>query len=132
MSGAAREPEARGRERVELEIFAPGELLLPAEMIDRLGLEAGDPIAVVVGRDALRLMLYDELRRAVEECVDMESAWSLADDFHRQPLTAVLAGGRLPIPQEVVAVEIGERWVLEVVEERLGPVIFLLRIPNGA
>ena len=126
---ASRRAEVRAGEQVELEVKAPGELLLPPELLDRLGLGPGDLVAFEAGRHSVRLELYEEFFGSVGSG---EGAWVLAQDFLRQPSAAVLAGGRLPVPRKVVALETGERWVLQIVRRGLGHEIFLFRVSCGA
>jgi hypothetical protein len=115
-------------EQVDLRVDVPGELVLPQEILDRLHLEPGDLVALEPGAHSVRLDLYREALASFSEDRDDESTRQLVEDLLDQPLTAVLAGGRLPIPEDVLPLAVGDRCVLQIVARGLVHEIFLFRV----
>jgi hypothetical protein len=131
MSRVAERPRPRAGEQVDLVASAAGELLLPQEVLERLHLEPGDRIAFEPGPHSIRLELYLEALASLPRDRDEEPARRLVEEFLRQPSTALLAGGRLPIPAEVPPLAAGDRCVLQIVARGLVHEIFLFKVRAG-
>jgi hypothetical protein len=112
MSRVAERPRPRAGEQVDLWAEVPGELVLPREVLDRLHLEPGDRIAFEPGHHSVRLDLYLEVLASLPEDRDTEPTRRLVEEFLGQPSTALLTGGRLPIPPEILPLASGKRCVL--------------------
>ena len=91
-----------------------GELTLPQELLTRLRLTLGDLIAIERGPLSVRLDLYRDFLDSDWEGLSPETARHLVEEYLCQPLTAILPGGRLPFPHEVLPLAIGDRLVLQV------------------
>jgi hypothetical protein len=142
MSRVAERQRARAGEQVDLRVEVPGELVLPREVLDRLRLDPGDRIAFEPGPHSIRLDLYLEVlgslgnpalaRGGAAEDRDREPARRLVEEFLSQPSTALLTGGRLPIPHEVLPLAGGDRCVLQIVPRGLVHEIFLFKVGADA
>ena len=140
MSQVAERP--RAGEQADLVASAAGELVLPEEVLDRLHLEPGDLVALDPGPHSVRLELYLEVLASlglpalapsgVAEDRDEEPGRRLVEEFLGQRSTALLAGGRLPIPPEVLPLAAGDRCVLQIVARGLVHEIFLFRVAADA
>lgn len=132
MSRVAERQRARAGEQVDLWVEVPGELVLPREVLDRLRLDPGDRIAFEPGPHSVRLDLYLEVLASLPEERDQEPAGCLVEEFLSQPSTALLTGGRLPIPPEILPLAAGDRCVLQIVPRGLVHEIFLFKVAADA
>lgn len=104
----------RSTEQFDLVVGVAGELTLPPELLTSLQLTMGELISIETCPLSLRLGLYRNLLASDWEGLSLESAWQLVDRYLCQPLTAVLAAGRLPIPNDVLPLAVGDRLVLQI------------------
>lgn len=131
-SAAGRVPKAGWGEQHDLTVAEAGALTLPHALSGRLGLAPGDLLSVEPGPVSLRLEIYRELLAADWEGLSSESAWRCVEEFLGRPLTAVLAGGRLPIPADLLPLARGDRVVLQVVGRGLFHDLFVFRAGGDA
>jgi len=132
MSAVAERPHPRVGEQVDLLVSVAGELVLPEEVLDRLHLEPGDLVALEPGSHSVRLDLYLEVLASLPADRDEGSTRQLVEEFLALTWAALLAGGRLPIPAEVLPLAVGDRCVLQIVARGRMHEIYLFRVTGDA
>ena len=119
--------DRRTDEQVELQVVVAGELTLPPDLLATLQLTPGELIAIESGSLSIRLDLYRDFLDSDWEGLSEETARRLVEEYLCRPLTAVLSGGRLPIPCDVLSLGVGDKVVLQVRPAGLHDAIFLFR-----
>jgi len=114
-------------DQVDLVVGVAGELTLPAELLTKLRLTTGELIALESRPHSVRLDLYRDFLASDWEGLSPETARHLVEEYLCQTLTAVLPGGRLPVPDDVLALKVGDRLVLQVRPAGLHHEVFLFR-----
>lgn len=128
-------PPAPGRlsadDQVDLVVDVAGEVTLPPALLRRLQLTDFQLVAVESGRLSLRLRLYREFLASDWGGLPPETVRHLVAEYLRHPLTAMLPGGRLPFPEDVLPLGVGDRLVLQVRAVGLHHELFLFRAGGG-
>lgn len=114
-------------ETLSLEVEAEGRVHLPAQVLEDLGLEPGDLLALTQNTISVRLDLYKELTEDLRRSVKEPQRWRYLDQFPKRKLTSVESDGSVVIPPEVLRVTPRDRLTLDVVTEGLRSALYLFR-----
>jgi len=114
---------------VEVIVGPGGEILLPLEVREVLGLRAGELLSVMRQPLSLRLEIYSEFL-ADWEAVLPPYRWRYLEAFLSRPLASLGEGGALNVPPGLLPVREGDRVILETVRRGLCHEIFLYRVED--
>jgi hypothetical protein len=124
------EPSRPGMgEQVEVIVGPGGEILLPLEVREALGLRAGEIFSVLRQPLSLRLEIYSEFL-ADWESVLPQYHWRYLEAFLSQPLASLSEGGALNVPPGLLPLREGDRVILETVRRGLCHELFLYRVED--
>ncbi|HYU31556.1 MAG TPA: hypothetical protein VEW48_05295 [Thermoanaerobaculia bacterium] len=113
MSGI--EPPRFRAGRFEIAVEAGGRLPLPPELVQNLGLEPGDIVALKPAAGSLTVRFYRQVLTFPWEEAAPAARWWFTMELLRLPLTAIDETGALVIPPEVLRLSEGDRLVLRIV-----------------
>jgi hypothetical protein len=114
-------------DRFSLEVEAPGLLLLPLSVRERLRLEPGALLSLTRNVISLRLDPYQDLLDDLHRSVREPNGWSCLEPFLQKTLTAVGADGTVYFPRDLLELRAGDLISLEVVTEGLRHALYLYR-----
>jgi bifunctional DNA-binding transcriptional regulator/antitoxin component of YhaV-PrlF toxin-antitoxin module len=100
--------------RFEIVVEAGGRLPLPAELVQTLGLEPGDIVALKPVASSWRVRFYRQVLTFPWEEAAPLARWWFTAELLRLPLTALDESGAIVIPPEVLRTSAGDRMVLRV------------------
>jgi len=117
------------REQVEINVGPDGEILLPFQVREALGLRAGELLSVLRQALSLRLEIYSEFL-ADADAVLPQYRWRYLEAFLSRPLASVGEEGDLGLPPGLLPLREGDRVILETVRRGLCHEIFLYRVED--
>jgi hypothetical protein len=117
-------------EQVEVVVGPGGEILVPLEVREALGLRAGELLSVLRQPLSLRLEIYGEFLADNWEAVSPRNRWHYLEAFLSRPLASMGEGGDLNVPPGLLPVQEGDRVILETVRRGLCHELFLYRIED--
>ena len=117
------------REQVEINVGPHGEILLPFQVREALGLRAGELLSVLRQALSLRLEVYSEFL-ADADAVLQPYRWRYLESFLSRPLASVGEGGGLNVPSGLLPLLEGDRVILETVRRGLFHELFLYRVED--
>lgn len=110
-----------------LAVEAEGIVPLPPRVQEALGLEPGDLLALTRNQISIRLDLYGELLEDLRRSVKPPNRWRCLEQFLRRTLASVGADGSVAIPPAFMALQAGDRLVLEVMTQGLSHTLYIYR-----
>ena len=115
----------------ELTVETAGALLLPVEIVGKLGIVPGDLLSLEAGPRAayVCLTIYNELLADDWNALSADNRWGYLKDFLSRPLTSLDSRGALSIPEEVFPLVPGDKVGLHVMS--LGLVHNLFAFKGG-
>lgn len=118
-------------EQVEVRVGPNGEILLPFQVREALGLLPGEVLAILRQPLSLRLEIYSEFLADNWDAVSPENRWRYLEAFLSRPLASLGESGELNLPPGLLPLREGDRVILETVR-RGAPCheLFLYRVDD--
>ena len=98
----------------EIAVEEGGRLPLPPELVQPLGLEPGDIVALEPVAGSLKVRFYRQVLTFPWETAAPRARWWFTQELLRLPLTALDETGALVLPPEIVRLSTGDRMVLRI------------------
>lgn len=98
----------------EIAVEAGGRLPLPRELLQSLGLEPGEIVALQPAAGAVTVRFYRQILTFPWETAAPAARWWFTAELLRLPLTSLDETGAILIPPEVLRLAAGDRMVLRV------------------
>lgn len=118
------------REQVEVNVGPNGEILLPVEVREGLGLRAGELLSVLCQPLSLRLEIYSEFLADNWNAASPRNRWAYLETFLSRPLASLGDRGDLKVPPGLLPLQEGDRVILETVRRGLCHELFLYRVED--
>lgn len=98
----------------EIAVEEGGRLPLPPELVQPLGLEPGDIVALEPVAGSWTVRFYRQVLTFPWEKAAPRARWWFTAELLRLPLTALDETGALVLPPEIVPLAVGDRMVLRI------------------